>query len=704
MSTGQYSNDPESRPATSTVDPDEVQRAKREIQGIVQQIADLAQSTAASDRFYDEYLNKVVAALAAVGGAVWTLSDTGQISLTYQINLRGTGLIENPIGQAQHGRLLQSVLNNPEGALVQPHSGFGGGTDADDEHAPANPTDFLLVLAPLHNDQGPQGVVEVFQRPGSSSRVQRGYLQFLLQTCELAGLYLRNSRLRYLSQKQTLWEQLETFTRSAHENLDIRQTAFTVANEGRRLIGCDRVTVAIQRGSRVYLEAISGQDTFDKRSNVATLLTKLARAVTRTGEDVWYSGDTTDMAPQVEETLEAYVDESHTKSMAILPLVPPAEMEEAPTPGEKPKKRRVLGALIVEQMVDSQEPEGFRQRIDVVRTHSATALANAMEHENLFLMPLWKAIGKATWLIRGRTLPKTIAVTALVVGAIAGAIFYPADFTLEGRGRLRPEVLRNVFARVDGEVEEVFVKDEQRVSEGDVLVRLESSEINQAIQSLIGQKSAALGEIDAVNRDLFDSRRLSVVEKQQKEARIVQLEAELATIDAQLALQERKKTLLDVRSPISGRVITWQVEETLQGRPVNKEQVLMEIADPDSPWLLEVSMPESRMGHIAEAAAESAEPLKVTFILATHADEEFVGRLIKIAPTAEVRGEQGSQSNTVKLRVAFDEQDRLRELFAGNPKVGAEAIAKVHCGTASIGYVYLHDLVDFIRAKILFRL
>ena len=170
------------------------------------------------------------------------------------------------------------------------------------------------------------------------------------------------------------------------------------------------------------------------------------------------------------------------------------------------------------------------------------------------------------------------------------------------------------------------------------------------------------------------------------------------------ALQEKKKTLLDVRSPISGRVITWQVDETLQGRPVSKEQILMEIADPNSPWLLEVSMPESRMGHIAEAAAESTEPLKVTFILATHADEEFDGRLIRIAPTAEVRGEQGSQSNTVKLRVAFDDQDRLRELFAGNPKVGAEAIAKVHCGTASIGYVYLHDLVDFIRAKILFRL
>src|SRR3712207_8097456 len=47
--------------------------------------------------------------------------------------------------------------------------------------------------------------------------------------------------------------------------------------------------------------------------------------------------------------------------------------------------RSVIGALIVEQMVDSRTPDGFLQRVQVVRTHSATALTNALEYENLFL-------------------------------------------------------------------------------------------------------------------------------------------------------------------------------------------------------------------------------------------------------------------------------------------------------------------------------
>ena len=59
-------------------------------------------------------------------------------------------------------------MHGSEGALVAPHSGAGDATD-NDEDAAANPTDFLLVLAPVLNDQGPQGVVEIFQRPGRGS-------------------------------------------------------------------------------------------------------------------------------------------------------------------------------------------------------------------------------------------------------------------------------------------------------------------------------------------------------------------------------------------------------------------------------------------------------------------------------------------------------------------------------------------------------
>ena len=74
------------------------------------EIAELSRSQISPADFYDAMLNKVVAALAAPGGAVWTISEAGGLQLAYQINLRITGLIENSVGQQQHGRLLHQVL------------------------------------------------------------------------------------------------------------------------------------------------------------------------------------------------------------------------------------------------------------------------------------------------------------------------------------------------------------------------------------------------------------------------------------------------------------------------------------------------------------------------------------------------------------------------------------------------------------------
>ncbi len=558
------------------------------------------------------------------------------------------------------------------------------------------------MLAPVLNDQGPQGVVEVFQRPGARVATQRGYLRFLLQVCEFAGEFLKFRRLSHLSEKQTLWEQLETFTRTVHEKLDTRLTAYTIANEGRRLIGCDRVSVAICRGSRCPIEAVSGQDTFDKRSNVTVLLGKLAAAVTKTGEDVWYAGDTADMAPQVEAALDAYVDESHTKAMAILPLTEPQEVEEGI--GEKTERvaPRVIGALVVEQMVDSRTPEGFLQRVEVVRSHSATALTNTLEYEGLFLLPVWRFLGKSTHWFRGEALPKTAAISAAIVVLLSVLCFFPINFTLEGDARLRPSVRQNVFAGLDdATIKEVRVEDGQTVHKGDVLVVMDSPALRKEQSETDGNLLQAMARSQAIDREL-QSHELSDSERGAKLTERSELLPRITSLQSQKALIDEKAELLKVRSPMDGQVISWQVKRNLLNRPVNRQQILMEIDDPTSDWELEVFMPESRMGHVQqqiEKESKAGTKPNVTFYLAQSPGEKLAGKLERPDLSAEATSEKG---NTVRLLVSFDQQ-AFRETIK-EPKVNSTAKAKVYCGKKPIGYVYLHDLVDFIRAKILFRL
>jgi multidrug efflux pump subunit AcrA (membrane-fusion protein) len=460
------------------------------------------------------------------------------------------------------------------------------------------------------------------------------------------------------------------------------------------------VSVAIRRGSRCPIESVSGQDTFDKRSNVTVMLSKLAAAVCKTGEDVWFSGDTSDLAPQVEAALDAYVDESHTKAIAILPLTEPRDEEAKFAENSEPEPVRVIGALIVEQMVDSRTPEGFLQRVNVVRSHSSTALTNALEYEGLFLMPLWRFLGKGTKLFRGRTLPKTIAVIAAAVAFFSFLCFYQRTFNLEGDGKLRPKVRSYAWAEVDGEVEQVLVDHDNEVKKGQVLLVQDSLELDKEIVKVNGDINQSISQLKNTQRELDDSDELTEAERSKKQGEITELKVKIKSLQDQLALLRQKEERLKIRSPIDGRVVTWNVRDRLLNRPVTKGESLLEIADPSQAWELEMEMPEKRMGHLAKAktlADQRGEKLPVTFFLATNPSQQFQGQVEEVERSAEVRGEEG---NTVLIRISFD-QALLRTV---DPKVGAGATAKVACGTRAIGYVWFHDLVDFIRAKILFRI
>ena len=665
-----------------SIDPELVEQTKQQIRNLVREIAQISKSELTPHEFYEAMLSRIVSALAAVGGAVWML-EQGRLDLQYHMNLRETGLIDSQEKQLQHGKLLNKVLASGEGMLVPPQSGAG------DEEQGANPTDFLLVLGPLKSDQDTHGIIEIFQRAGGPPNVQRGYLRFLTQMCELAGDYLKTRQLRHFTDRQTLWAQLENFTRVAHRSLDPLSTAYTIANEGRRLIECDRVSVAICKGRKCVIQAVSGQDTFDKRSNTVSMLGRLATAVVATGEPVWYTGDTSQMAPQVEEAVQAYVDESHSKTVGIIPLEKPREVDD-----DDKEPPQVLGALIVEQIEDSRPKEGMLQRVDVVRDHSSAALANAIEYHSLFLLPLWKTLGKAQFVLKARTLPKTIAVLLSVLAIVLALVFWPADFTLEAKGIVQPAERREVYAQIGGIVTDVKVENGQKVKAGQLLAVMRKFELENEINKTLGERSVALSELRNYSTRTTTERNLSQADLLRYQSEKAKLQKSLLTLDHRMKLLELQSAQLSVTSPIDGQVDEWMVRETLISRPVQQGNRLMTIAKPDGEWELELKVPETRMGHITAAQHEFGSKLKVSYYVATDPGRKYVGTIKEVHPSAEARAEEG---NTVLIRVAINKADLL------DPFPGATVTSKIYCGRRSLGYAYLHDLIAWFQ-KGMFRL
>lgn len=679
------------------LDPETVEATRAQIRGTIAQVAELARSEAEPIAFFDQFLNSVIAALAAAGGAVWKLADNGKTFEIVSPKYLPAGLPTDDESQRTHAQLLGGVLNTEEPSLVRPGPWTG------DESEIGNPTSYLLLLAPLKTPRATFGVVELFQRSGVPSQAQRGYLKFLTQMLELAAEYLRTREVLQLSQREAMWDRLDRFGEAVHGSLDLTQTAYTLANEALSLIECDRVSVAVCRHRRDEILAVSGQDTVEKRSNAVSLLRALTERVIASRQPLWYAGDTTELPPQIEDVLHAYIDETHTRTLGIVPLFRPQPVEQE---DDNTKHAEILGALVVEQIDQEGLSEQLRNRTDLVVRKATPALANALDHDRVFLMPLWRALGKTRWFIEARRLPWTVTIGAAVLVVLLGLCILPADFRITAQGTLQPFERQDVFVQEAGVVSEVLVEHGDQVQEGQELVRLRSRDLEVAITELRGRRASTLEQLAAARRAAGEPR-LSFDERNRLSGQQAQLQETYDSLSDQLQMLLAKQELLTIRSPIVGQVVTWDVRKRLAGRPVEKGQVLMAIADPQRKWELELLVPEAHAGFVA-AAWESAHALKqqpeaeiinppVNYIVATNPARSHQGEVIEIQQSAEVRGDDGN-TVLVRVKIASDELD------SANLRPGAAVTGRIYCGRRAIGYVWFHDVLAFIRAKILFRI
>ncbi len=671
-----------------------VEQTKQQIRSLVAEIAQLSKSDVGSEEYHAAFMQRVVSALAAVGGAVWMLGESRRPELAYQINLSEALLDPTSDDTARHLRLLGQIVQAGQPQLVPPFSGAEG------ESSAANPTRYLLVLAPLIADGRVEGVIEVFQRPDSQPATQRGYLRFLVQMCELAAEWLKSRKLRHFSDRHSLWAQADQFARMVHENLDVRETSYMIVNEGRRLIGCDRVSVAIKRGRTCKVEAISGQDTIENRSNIVTALGHVATRVVATGESLWYEGSTEDLPPQVEEALDRYVEESYAKSVVVLTLRKPGDDDEAGLSkhnaelvGEVHVEREIIGALIVEQIETDLPRDILEPRIDLVFEHSTRALSNSLEYDSVFLMPVWKAIGKSTVLVKARNLPKTLSIAGGILAVVLALFLIPTGFDLEADGTLQPVIRREVFFDTNGTIKSIWVHDGQLVKAGDKLITLENPELAQEWAKLLGEISETSERMDSLRRASMQGK-LSEAQAVQIAGERLQLNERAKSLRRQLELIKEKRARLTVASPIDGQILLpWDAEQSLLHRPVVTGQRVMTVADPRGPWQLELAMPERRMGHVTTARKEMRPDLSVSYILATDPRASHEGTIEDVYGVTQVKGQEGP---TVKITVKIDK----KELF--QPRMGTSVTAKVNCGRCSLGYSWFHEAIEWVQKHLLF--
>ena len=686
---------------TEPVPSDEnLKKVRERVMQLAREIEQMSGQDLAPPLFFQEFLVRVVTAIGARAGAVWLVDESNRLGLVAQVNLEQTGLRERPGALAMNEKLIVDVLQTGEARTLT----HGGEAQL--------PTEHVLVLSALHKEKKCVGVVELFQRPDVPMKAQSGYMQFLEQMCGYGSRFIEGKRRNLGDQadlKNQFWTDFEQFSLRIQRSLVEQEVADAAASDARSLLGADRVSVVTRKGRSVRVRAVSGQSSVNPRANLIAAMNKLATRVIEMGETLIYTGKVDGLAPQIEEPLAAFVQESGSRMVMMVPTFETEEMvrkqgEEADRDRKK-KRVKATGCIVIEQIAESEPLPQLEQRAELIADHVGAALWNARQHGRIFGLSIWKLMGTALEWFKGRKLMITTAVLAIIAVASAALTLIKLDYPVTAEGKLMPIEQHAVFATWDGVItrDGLKVNGDEEVTKGQILVVLENDElegqIEEAKASVRKYEQLVIGKRAEIVQSELNIPKMSDEEKPQSLANIERMRVEQRGIEGDLEiarqqvinLETRKEEKLTIRAQADGRIPNFQLRQLLEDRPVRQGDHLFDIMNDNGAWHMELLLQEKRMGHLLRAQREAAAKnesveLPGRFTMATQPDAKFECHLTKVATRSTTDTELGT---VFELNAVANEGQTLPE-----KRIGAEVTVKVYCGQSTLFYWCFGDVVD----------
>jgi multidrug efflux pump subunit AcrA (membrane-fusion protein) len=438
-------------------------------------------------------------------------------------------------------------------------------------------------------------------------------------------------------------------------------------------------------------------------------MNKLASRVIDMGETLTYTGKVDGLAPQVEEPLAAFVQESGSRMVMMVPTFETEDMvrkqgEEADRDRKK-KRIKATGCIVIEQIAESEPLPQLEQRAELIADHVGAALWNARQHGRIFGLSIWKLMGTALEWFKGRKLMITTAVLAAIAVVAAALSLIKLDYPVTAEGKLMPIEQHAVFATWDGVItrDGLKVNGDEEVKKGQVLVVLENDELEAQIEeakaSVRKYEQLVIGKRAEIVQSELNVPKMSDEEKPQSLANIERMRVEQRGIEGDLEiarqqvlnLENRKKEKLTIYAQADGRIPNFQLRQLLEDRPVRQGDHLFDIMNDNGAWQMELLLQEKRMGHILRAQREATAmnksiELPGRFTMATQPDAKFECHLTKVATRSTTDTELGT---VFELNAVANEGQTLPE-----KRIGAEVTVKIYCGQSTLFYWCFGDVVD----------
>lgn len=574
-----------------------------------------------------------------------------------------------------------------EAAKASDPSFLGQNSGLNASHRDESTSSGSQILSPIRHSGNTVGVLETVHEVDDASRLPSDTVPFCAALCEITGDYLSHQELDQLRRAQSQWQICDQFSQLLWESLDLASVSYAIANDGRLVADCDRVSVLIRQGRHYSLKAVSGVSVIEPRASANRAMEALAELTARQGQAIWHQSSRPD--EQTEETselmqhLKRYAEDAGINGMGLIPVTENINGKEQQSP---------CAVLILEKFHAFAEFDAWKARGELLEARCSPVLRAAIEQSRIPWLGLWRQY---------RTLPElwlsptTMIVLSVLIAIIGGLALIPAEFTLSGTAELWPAGRRDIFATSSGIVERTLVAHGDEVVKDQPLIVLRDPELESDAPRILGEIATLNERLKGVQAARFiggnspdttmRARQLTVDEEELKER--------LQTLERQRELIEERLNQLTLSSPIAGRVLTWDVDQLLSARPVERGQTLLTIGDTAGPWIVEVRVPDKDAGHLLRARKKLKSDLDVDFLLPSEPGRTYRGRVQEVALSCDT---DETAHSSLRVVVAFDRNQ------IEHPRAGATAIPRIHCGSRSLGYVWLRDLIDVIRTKLLF--
>ena len=712
-------------------------RYGRPIEEAFEAASKLAGSNLPPADFYQQFLNRTLSAIEAPAGAVWLRTPQGFLQIACQKDLDKVGLDNRRGGRQCHNEVLRQVFTSapPRPLMLAPNDrlapGAGGpppAPGAPDVPA-ANLTDFFALFAPIVTpDKQALGVLEVFQDPKLDPRIYPTFLNYAFQMAGYASQYHQFSNARAASGVERTFAQVETFARLVHTTLSPTEVAYHVANEGRKLVECDRLCVGVRHARRkVTVEAVSGADVVEKASTHVRRLRRLMESVIRWGETLTFKG-TKDpgLPPDVSHDLDEYLAESQPKLLVVQPIRDEREKDQS-----KPAR----SVLVLESFNPPDDPEPMIQRLDLVAKHAAPALYNAAELKRVPLKFLWWPIAKVQEGVGGKGRFYAVGAAILLAALTSAMILVPYPLRMDAKGHLQPVEITKVYANAEGVVRALQAKPGQKLLPGDTAVELYSEQLKGEYNQLADQRRMALAKQKTADQmlstpNLAPERRLTyLMDLNLARQQIDSLNGTIRFMEATYSLDPArpgyflaKADKFDARLGRPVGASRWTVldddrtRETIVNRTVRPSEPLVRLGNLEGAWQIEEKIPQRNVGQIARAFEKPGmhkvdgsgrKYLDVDVLLASMPDSRFLGRLYQDDLAAEAVPNKDEHDENepvvtayVKLNLDDIPKDRWvpREQFV----TGLEVRTRIRCGDHALGYSMFHGVWEWFYEKVVF--